>query len=175
MRQQRLFLLLIWCIGRGFMDVVDYICRLSLSIHWRFKGLQWLCFRRWFMDQPLHNVFDNSVRQPWHYFSYRFHVSVMNSLTLSIPYSSCHLVFIDNFKFNRDSVLADNLWISCDIAFLKIPCVFPDSIFAINLKRRLWIHKRCQLRMSVVTHYSLTISRSTMTIFSPPICGLVVT
>ena len=60
----------------------------------------------------------------------------MNSLTLSILYIGCHSVFIDDFEFYSDSVFADDLWISLDIAFLTIPCVSHDSIFAIDLMRR---------------------------------------
>ena len=46
----------------------------------------------------------------------------MNSLTLLIPYGSCHSVFIDDFKFNRDSVFTDDLWISSDIVFDNSMC-----------------------------------------------------
>jgi hypothetical protein len=52
-----LFLLSIWCIVCEFSDAVDSIRRLSLSIHWWFQGLQLLCFRRQFMDQPWHSIF----------------------------------------------------------------------------------------------------------------------
>jgi hypothetical protein len=46
------------------------------------------------------------------------------------------LIFRDNFKAYRDSVFADDSWISSDIAFLTISCVNRDSIFAIDLMRR---------------------------------------
>ena len=59
----------------------------------------------------------------------------MNSLTLLILYVSCHSVFIDDFKFYKEFVFADDLWINNDVAFLTIPCVRYDSIFAINLMR----------------------------------------
>ena len=231
-----LFLLSIWCVGREFIDIIDSIRRLSLSIHWRFHGLQWLCFRRRFMDHPWHSVFDNSMSMlwlhfcyrfdasfvnsltlsilyvhchsifinnfkfnmdsvfaddlwisshiaffynsmslPWLYFFYRFDASFVNSLTLSIPYVGCHSVFIDNFKVYSDSVFADNLWISRDITFLKIPCVSHNSIFAIDLMRHSWIHWRCRFHTSAVTLYSLTISRSTVTLFSQTIYGSAVT
>jgi len=49
---------------------------------------------------------------------------------------SWHSVFSDDFKFYSESVFADYLWISSDIAFLTIPCVGHDSIFAIDLMRR---------------------------------------
>ena len=54
---------------------------------------------------------------PWLHFCYRFDVSFVNSLMLSIPCVGCHSVFIDDFKFNMDSVSADDLWISRHIAF----------------------------------------------------------
>jgi len=146
-----LFLLSIWSVGREFMDAVDYIRRLSLNIHWRFQGPQSLCFRRRFVDQPWHSVFDNSMRQPWLYFFYRVDASVVNSLTLSIPYVGCHSVFIDNFKVYSYFVFASDLWIPRDIAFVTIPLVSHDSIFAINLMRHSWIYWRCRFHTSVVT------------------------
>jgi len=62
-----------------------------------------------------------------------------------------------------------------DITFLTIPCVSHNSILAIDLMRRSWIQWRCRLHTSTVTQYLLTISRSTVTLFSPPICGSAVT
>jgi hypothetical protein len=170
-----------------------------------------------------------SMRRPWLYFCYRFHAWAVNYLTLSIPYvsydsdfsddfkvcmdsvfaddlwitsdiafltipcvshdsifaidlmrrswihwrcrfhsayGSCHSVFCDDFKVYRDSIFADNLWISSDTAFLTIPCVSHDSIFAIDLMCRSWIHWRCRFHTAAVTQYSLTIPRSTGTLFS---------
>jgi hypothetical protein len=170
-----LFLLSTWCFRLEFIDAVNSMLYLSLSIHWRFQGLRLLCFGRRFMDQPWHSVFDNYMRQPWLYFFYRFDVSVVNSLTLSIPCGSCHSVFIDDFKVYCYSVLAGDLWISRDIAFLTIPCVGHDSIFSIDLMRQSWIHWRCRFHAVAVTQYSLTISRSTLTLFLPAIYGSAVT
>jgi hypothetical protein len=150
-------------------------CLLSLSIQWQFQVLQGLCFRWGFMDQHWHNVFDNFIRQPWLYFCYRFDASVVSSLTLSIPYSSCHSVFIDDFKFNRDSVFADDLWISSDITFLTIPFVSHNSSFVINLMRQSWNHWRCWFLTSVVTQFSMMIWSSIGTLFSVMIYGPVVT
>jgi hypothetical protein len=99
----------------------------------------------------------------------------VNSLTLSITYVGCHTVFIDDFKVYSYFVFAGDLWISRDIAFLTIPCVSHEFIFAIDLMRRSSIHLRCRLNTSVVTLYSLTISMSTLTLFLPLICGLAVT
>jgi hypothetical protein len=133
-----LFLLSIWCVGLEFIDTVDSIRQMSLDINWWFQGLQWLCFRWRFMDQPWPNVFDNSMRQPWFYFCYGFYASVVNSMTVSIPYSSCHSVFNDYLTVYSDSVFADDLWICTDLAFLTIPCVSHDFIFAPDLMRRSW-------------------------------------
>jgi hypothetical protein len=60
----------------------------------------------------------------------------MNSLTLSIPYVSCHSVFIDDSKIYTDFVFAGDLWINSDIALFTIPCVSHDFIFSIDLMRR---------------------------------------
>ena len=136
-----LFLLSICCIGREFINAIDSI---------RFQVLEWLCFRWRFMEQPWHTVFHNSVRQLWLYFCYRFDASVVNSFMLSIPYGSCHSVFIDDFNFYSDSVFADDLWISSDIASLTIPSVSHDSISAIDLMRRSWIHWCCRFQTLVV-------------------------
>jgi hypothetical protein len=161
-----LFLLSIWCVGREFIDVVYYIHRLSLSIHRRFQGLQWLCFRYQFIDQPWHSVFDNSMRQLWLYFCSQFDASVMNSVTLSIRYGSGHSLFIDDFKVYSYSVFTGDLWISRDIAFLTIPSVSHDSIFSIDLMHCSWIHWRCRFHTSAITQYSLMTWRSTLTLFS---------
>jgi hypothetical protein len=59
----------------------------------------------------------------------------VNSVTLLIPYGSCHSIFIEDFKVYSYSILAGDLWISRDIAFLTIPCVGHDFIFAIDLLR----------------------------------------
>ena len=139
-----LFLLSIWCVVRELSVSVDSLRRVSLIMHWCFQGLQLLYFRRRFIDQLWHSSFDNSIRLPWLYFCYRFDASFMNSLTMSIPYIDCHSVFIDDIKVYSDVVFADDLWISRDIAFLTIPCVMDDSIFAIELMHRSWIQWLCR-------------------------------
>jgi len=121
-----IFLLSIWCFFHEFIYAIDSIRQLSLSFQWWFQGVQWLCFWWRFMDQQWHSVFENSMLQPWLYFCDRLHASVVNSLTLLIPYGSCHSVFIEDFNVCSNSVLADDLWISDDIAFLKIPCFSHD-------------------------------------------------
>jgi hypothetical protein len=168
------FLPSIWCVCREFIDAVDYILRLSLNIHWRFQGIQWLCFRCQFLNQQWHSIFENSMCRPWLYFCYRFDVSVVNSLTLSITYVGCHSLFIEDFKVYSVSVFVANFWISSDIMFLTITWVGHDSIFAIDLMRRSSIHRHCRCHTSDVTQYSLTI-RSTVTLFSLMIYGSAVT
>ena len=162
------------CVSHDSTFVIDSIRRLSLTIHWRLQGLQWLCFRWWFIDEQWHCVFDNSLRRPWLYFCYWFDASVVNSVMLSIPYVSCHSVFIDDFKVYSDSVFADDLWISRHISLLTIPCVSHESICAIDLMCWLWIYWRSRLHTSVVTYYSLTIIRSTGTLFSLMISSIFV-
>jgi hypothetical protein len=127
------------------------------------------------MDQPWQSVFFISMRRPWLYFCYLLDASVVNSLTLSIPCSTCHSVFIDDFKVYRYSLLAGDLCISRDWVFLTIPCVDHDSIFAFHLMRRSWIHWRCRFHAVAVTQSSLRISRSTVTLFWPAIYGSAVT
>jgi len=170
-----LFLLSIWCVGREFIDDVDSMLYLSLSIHWPFQGLLLLCFCLRFMDQPWQSVFFISMRRPWLYFCYLPDASVVNSLSLSIPCCTCHSFFIDDFKVYGYSVFAVDLWISRDIAFLTIPCIGHHSIFSIDLMRRSWMHWRCRFHAVAVNQYSLTISRSTVTLFLPAIYGSAVT
>jgi hypothetical protein len=88
---------------------------------------------------------------------------------------SCHSIFIDDLKVYSESVFADDLWMSRDIAFLPILCVSHDSILAIDLMCRSWIHSRCRFHMLAVTQYSLTISTSTATLFWLTIYGSQVT
>jgi len=124
---------------------------------------------------PWHSVLDNSMHQLWLYFCSLFDASVVNSVTLSIPYGNGHSVFIEDFKVYCYSVFTGDLWITHDIAFLTIPSVSHDSIFSIDLFHCSWIHWRCQFHTSAITQYSLTISRSTITLFSPLIYGSTVT
>jgi hypothetical protein len=91
------------------------------------------------MDQPWHSVFANSMHPSWLYFYNRFDASVVNSLTLAIPYASYHLVFIDDFKVYKDSIFTDDLWISGDKAFLTIPGVSNDSNFVVKSMCRPWL------------------------------------
>ena len=104
--------------------------------------------------------------QPWLYFCYQIHASVVNSVTLSIAYINCHSVFIDDFKVYSDFVFAEDLGISHDISFFTIPCVSPNSIFALDFMRRSWIQWHCWFHTPAVAQYSLTISRSIVTLFS---------
>jgi hypothetical protein len=89
--------------------------------------------------------------QLWLYFWSVFDASVVNSVTLSIPYVNFLSVLIDDFKVYSYSVFAGDLWISRDVAFLTIQSVSHDSIFSIDLMGRLWIHWRCRFHMSAVT------------------------
>jgi hypothetical protein len=137
-----LFLLLIWCVGPEFIDAVDSIRRLSLSIHWRFQGLQRCNFCWRFMDKsditfltiPCVNhdsIFAiDLMRRSWIHWRCRFHTSAVTQYSLAISRSTV-------------TVFADDLWISCHITFLTIPCVSHESIFAIDLMCQSWIYWRC--------------------------------
>jgi hypothetical protein len=48
---------------------------------------------------------------------------------------------------------------------LTIPCVKHESIFAITFMRRSWIRWRCRLHTWALTHTSVAISKSTLTLF----------
>ena len=85
----------------------------------------------------------------------------MTLFFLSIPNVSWHSIFSDDFKFYSESVFADNLWISHDVAFLTIPCVGHDSIFAIDLMCRSWNHLHYCFHTSAITQFSVTSSMST--------------
>ena len=170
-----LFFIWILYLYRECKDAVEYKRQLSLSIKWQYDCLERLSSRWRIMDLHWHSIFDNSMHQRWLHFCYQFDTSVVKSLTLSIPYASCHLVFIYHFKVYIYSVLSADLWISRYIAFLTIPCVSHDSIFAINLMRRSWSHWRCRFHTPAVTQYSLTISSFTRSLFSLMIYGSTMT
>ena len=151
------------------------IRQLSLSIHWWFQGLQGIYFRWRFMDQQWHSVFYNSMRQPWIYFCYRFDALVVNSLTMSVPCDNCHSVFIDDFKVYKDSIFADDFWSVVTLFSLAIVCVYHDSVFSIDFMCPLWISFCCRFHASSVTQFSMMISCSTVTLFSPMVFALAVT
>ena len=148
-----LFLIWILYLYRECNDAVEYIRQLSLSIKWQYDCLERLSSRWRIMDLHWHSIFDNSMHQRWLHFCYQFDTSVVKSLTLSIPYVSCHSVFIDDSKVYTVFVFTDNLWISSDIAFFTIPCVSHDSIFAMDFMRRSWIQWCCRFHTAVVTQY----------------------
>jgi hypothetical protein len=127
------------------------MCLPQLKFWWWFWGLQW------------HSVFDESMRQPWIYFCYQFYASVLNSLTLSIPYVSFHLVLSDDFKVYSHSVFADDFRSVVTQCSLTIPRVHDDSFFSIDFMRQSWISFRCRFHASSVAQISMMISRSTLT------------
>jgi len=57
-----LFTLLISCVTRELVFVVNSICQLWLNFQKWFLVLQWLSFRWRFLDRHWHSVFDNSMR-----------------------------------------------------------------------------------------------------------------
>jgi hypothetical protein len=105
-----LFSLMISSVNHELVFAVDSIRHPWLSFQRWFLVLRWLSFRWRFMDQHWYSVFDDSMHQTWIYFCYRFYVSLVNSLTLSSPYVSCHSYFSGDFKVYGDSVFADDFW-----------------------------------------------------------------
>jgi hypothetical protein len=146
-----LFLLSIWCVGREFIDVVDSIHHLSLSIQWWFRGPQRLCFLWWFMHQPWHSVFYSFMCLPWFYFAIdlmhrswihwrcRLHTAAVTQYSLTISTSTATLFSLTI------------LWIRSDIAFFTFPCVNHYSSFAINLMRRSLVYWCCRFHTSAIT------------------------
>jgi hypothetical protein len=110
-----------------------------------------------------HSVFDDSMRQTWIYFCYRFYVSLVNSLNLSTPHVSCHSYLSGDFKVNSHSLFADDFWSVVPEFSLTIPCVNDDSVFSTDFTRQPWISMRCRFHPSTVTQFSKMISRSTVT------------
>ena len=169
-----LFLLSIWCVGREFIDAVDSLRYLSLSIMWWFQGLQLLCFCWRFMDQHWHRVFDNSMRQPWLYFL--LSIWFVGREFIDAVESICQLSLNIHWWFWQQWLcfrwrLRDKPW---HIVF-AIPCISLGFIFAIDLMCRSWIHLCYRFHTSAVTQYSLMISWSTGILFSLTIYRSVVT
>jgi hypothetical protein len=161
-----LFSLLISSVNRELVFAVDSIRHPSLNFQRWFLVLQWLSFRWWFMYKYWHCVFDDSMRQTWIYFCYRFYASLVSSLTLSTPYVSCHSYFSGNFKVTSHSIFAYDFWSVGTQFSLTIPCVNDDSFFSIDFIRQPCISIRCRFYPSAVIQFSKMISRSTVTQFS---------
>jgi len=166
-----LFSLMISFVNRELVFAVHSIRQPWLNFQRWFLVLQWLSFRWRFMDQHWHSVFDDSMRQTWIYFCYRFYASLVNSLKLSTPHVSCHSYFSGYFKVHCDSVFADDFWSVVTQFSLTIPCVNDDSVFSTDFTRQPWIRIRCRFYPSTVTQFSKMISRSTVTQFSLTIYG----
>jgi hypothetical protein len=98
------------CVTYDYVFSIDFIRQPWISLRCRFRSsavtqfqtwflvLQWLNFRRRFLDQHWHRGFDDSMRQTRIYFCYWFHASLVNSLTLSTPYVSCHSYYSGDFR-----------------------------------------------------------------------------
>jgi len=161
-----LFSLRISLVNRELVFAVDSTRQSWLNFQRWFLILQWLSFRWRFMHKHWHWVFDDSMRQTWIYFCYRFYTSLVNSLTLPTPFVTCPSYFSGNFKVNTHSVFVDNLWSVVTRFSLTIPCVNDDSVFSNDFTRQPWISIRCRFYPSVVTQFSKMISRSPVTQFS---------
>jgi len=180
-----LFSLMISLVNRELVFAVDSIRQPWLNFQRWFLVLPWLSFRWRFMDQHWHSVFDDSMHQTWIYFCYRLYASLVNSLTLSTPYVSCHSYLIGDFKVTSHSVFADDFWSVVTQFSLTIGDFKLESIFAIGFMRRSWIlltlstpyvscHSYFSGDFKVNSHSVFTlvaISRSTVTLFSLTIYG----
>jgi len=146
-----LFSLLISSVNRELVFAVDSIRHAWLNFQRWFVVLQWLSCRWRFLDKHWHSVFDDSMRQTWIYFCYRFYASLENSLTLSTPYVGCHSYFSGDFKVYFDSVFADDFWSLVTQFSLTIPYVNDDSFFSIDFIRQPWISIRYGFHPSPLT------------------------
>ena len=125
------------------------------------------------MHKHWHCVFDDSLRQTWISFCYRFYGSLVNSWTLSTPYVRCHSYFSCDFKAYRDSVLAYDFRSVVTQFSLTISCVNDDCFLywfrsstvnydALSIPS---VSRESVLKMisrSIVTQFSLPISGSAM-------------
>jgi hypothetical protein len=158
------------CVARLFFDAVDTIRQLPLIFQLWFQGVQGLCFSLRFQVSSDSIFTHNFMRQRW---LFSLLISFVNH-ELACAVDSIRqpwLSFKDDFSFYSDSVFADDFWISTSIVCLTIPCVKHEYIFAIGFTRRSWILWRCRLHTLVVTHISVAISRSTVTLFYMTISG----
>jgi len=145
-----LFLLSIWYVGREFIDAIDYIKRLSLNIHWWLKGLQWLYFRwhLWinsdlaFLTIPFVAHYSilafDLTRRYWIHWCCLFNTAAVTEYSLMISRSIV-------------TMFLPAIYGSAMTTFLTIPFVSHESIFAIDLMRRLWIYWRYRLHKMAVT------------------------
>jgi len=175
------------CVNHDSIFAIDFMCR--SRIHWccRFHTSAVTQFSLMISRSRVSQFLLTISSQYWWGFYQRFHASPMNVFSLLISCvhrelvfavdSMCHppSIFNDDFSFYSDSDITNNFCISSDKAFLPIPFVSHDSIFAIDLIRRSGIHWRCRFQTAVVTQYSLMISGSTGTLFSLKIYGSAVT
>ena len=74
-----LFSLMISFVNRELVFAVHSIPQPWLNFHRLFLVLQWLSFCWRLMDQRWHTVVDDSMRQTWIYYCYRFYASLVIS------------------------------------------------------------------------------------------------
>jgi hypothetical protein len=142
----------IFAIGFSRRSWILWRCRLHTSAATHFtvaiSGSKVTLFSWQFLDQHWHSVFDDSLRQTRIYFCYWFHASVVNSLTVSTPYVSCHSYFSVDFWVYSDFVLGDDFWSVVTQFSLAIPCLNGDSLFSFDFVRQPWIRMRCRFHSS---------------------------
>ena len=102
------------------------------------------------------------MHRSWIHWRCRFHTAVVTQYSLTISRYAVTLFLL-------------TIYGSVVTTFLTISCVSHDSIFAIDLMRRSWIHFHCRFHTSAVTQFSVNISRSIVTLFSLMMYGSAVT
>jgi hypothetical protein len=167
-----LFLLSVLCVAPEFGDAVDSIQ--SAVTHTSVA-----------ISRSTVTLFSLTISGRWWCsFHWRFHASTMTLFSLLISFVNRELVFaVDSIRqpwlnFQRWFLVLQwlrfQIWflvLLCQIVCLTIPCLKHESIFAIGFMRRSWIRWRCRLHKSALTHISVAISRSTLTLFSLTISG----
>ena len=169
-----LFSLLISFVNRELVRAVDSIRQPWLNFQRWFLVLLWLIVCLTIPCVKHESIFAiGFMRRSWIRWRCRIHTSAVTHTSVAISRSKVTLFSLTIsglywrsfhwrpwFKFQTWFLVL--LWL---IVCLTIPCLKHESIFAIGFMRCLWIRWRCRLHKSAVTHISVAISRSTVTLF----------
>jgi hypothetical protein len=121
-----LFSLIISLVNRELVFAVDSTRQPWLNFQRWFLVLQWLSFRWRFMHKHWHWVFDDSMRQTWICFCYRFYASLVNSFDTGDSIRQLSLIFQWRFQ--------GVLWLYFCWRFL----VGRDAVFTNDSMRQRW-------------------------------------
>ena len=122
-----LFSIMISLVNRELVFAVDSIRHPWLNFQRWFLVLQWLSFRWRFMHKHWHWVFDDSMRQTWICFCYRFYASLVNSFDAVDSIRQLSLIFQWRFQ--------GVLWLYFCWRFL----VGRDAVFTNDSMRQRWL------------------------------------